>query len=291
MPEDKRLKKRSVMFDELEKINTRPRPFEFYTADDLWTDDHTARRMLSLHLNGAVDAASRKAAFIDSSVDWIVSRFSVKDGTRIADFGCGPGLYAARLAQKKADVTGIDFSPGSIRYAREAADRAELSIRYLCLNYLEYETEDRYDLILMIMCDFCALSGSQRQTMLRKFHTLLAPGGSVLFDVYSLAAFAQWEETARYEAGMLDGFWSPRKYYGFLNTFKYEEEKVVLDQYTIIEAERGRTVYNWFQCFRPELLEAELAACGLTTDALYADVAGGPFDPEGTEFAVVARKR
>jgi len=280
-----------VMFEELEKINTRPRPFEFYTADDLWTDAHTAQRMLSLHLNDGIDAASRKAAFIDRSVAWIASRFNVEEGTRIADFGCGPGLYAARLAKKKADVTGIDFSPESIRYAREAADREALPIRYLCRNYLEYETGDRYDLILMIMCDFCALSGSQRQTMLRKFHALLAPGGSVLFDVYSLAAFAQWKETARYESGLLDGFWSPRKYYGFLNTFKYENEKVVLDQYTIIEPERRRTLYNWFQCFSPETMEDELAACGLTTDALYADVAGKPFDPAGTEFAVVAGTR
>lgn len=28
------------MFEELEKINTRPEPFEFYTASDLWTDEH-----------------------------------------------------------------------------------------------------------------------------------------------------------------------------------------------------------------------------------------------------------
>jgi len=32
------------MFRELEAINTRPKPFEFYTASDLWTDDHTSLR-------------------------------------------------------------------------------------------------------------------------------------------------------------------------------------------------------------------------------------------------------
>ncbi len=30
------------MFNELEKTNTRPKPFEFYTASDLWTDEHTS---------------------------------------------------------------------------------------------------------------------------------------------------------------------------------------------------------------------------------------------------------
>jgi hypothetical protein len=31
------------MFEELEKINIRPEPFEFYTASDLWTDEHTSK--------------------------------------------------------------------------------------------------------------------------------------------------------------------------------------------------------------------------------------------------------
>ena len=93
------------MFRELEEINKRPMPFEFYTASELWTDEHTSEQMLTFHLNENIDVASRKAAFIDRSVDWIVSRFSVSNDTKIADFGCGPGLYAARLARKQAKVT------------------------------------------------------------------------------------------------------------------------------------------------------------------------------------------
>jgi hypothetical protein len=30
------------MFEELERINERPEPFQFYTASDLWTDEHTS---------------------------------------------------------------------------------------------------------------------------------------------------------------------------------------------------------------------------------------------------------
>ena len=36
------------------------------------------------------------------------------------------------------------------------------------------------------------------------------------------------KEIASYEKNQLFGFWSPNEYYGFLNTFKYEEDKVVL---------------------------------------------------------------
>jgi len=279
------------MFEELVKINVRPEPFEFYTASDLWTDEYTSTQMLSFHLNEDIDVSSRNAVFIDRSVEWIVSRFNVGAGTKIADFGCGPGLYAARLAQRQADVTGIDFSKGSIEYAREVAAREGLSIHYVNQNYLEFETDDRFNLILMIMCDFCALSPTQRRKMLSKFNSILIPGGSVLLDVYSLGAFSSRVETATYEANLLNGFWSLDKYYGFLNTFKYEEEKIVLDKYTLIEASRTRTVYNWLQYFSPEALEKEFGECGFTIEKLYADVAGSSFGLEATEFAVVARKQ
>jgi len=283
-------KKRMKMFEALEKINTRPKPFEFYTASDLWTDEHTSEQMLSFHLNEEIDVSSRNAAFIDLSVEWIASYFKVGAGTKIADFGCGPGLYAMRLAKKQADVTGIDFSKRSIEYAREVATRKRLSIHYLNQNYLEFETDDRFHLVLMIMCDFCALSPAQRKKILTKFHALLVPGGCVLLDVYSLNAFDQREETATYEADLLNGFWARNKYYGFLNTFKYEKEKVVLDKYELIEASRTRTVYNWLQYFSPEALEREFVDCGFTIEKLYSDIAGSPFDPETMEIAVVARK-
>jgi cyclopropane fatty-acyl-phospholipid synthase-like methyltransferase len=278
------------MFEELEKINARPRPFEFYTASDLWTDEHTSKQMLSFHLNEDIDVSSRNAAFVDRSVEWIASRFNVGAGTKIVDFGCGPGLYAVRLAKKQADVTGIDFSARSIQYAQEIAVKESLSIHYINQDYLEFETDERFDLILMIMCDFCALSPDQRRKLLSKFRAILKPDGYVLLDVYSLKAFEQREEVAMYEPNLLHGFWSPNKYYGFLNTFKYDKEKVVLDKYTIVEADRTQTIYNWLQYYNPKELEQEFANCGLKTESFYLDVAGSPFDSEGKEFAVIARK-
>ena len=108
--------------------------------------------------------------------------------------------------------------------------------------------------------------------------------------VYSLAAFDQREEVATYEVNLLDGFWSPNKYYGFLNTFKYDEEKIALDKYTIVESERTRTVYNWLQYFAPEDLEKEFRDAGFSVEGLYSDVMGSPYDPNSGEFAVIATR-
>ncbi|MGV8058845.1 MAG: class I SAM-dependent methyltransferase [Smithellaceae bacterium] len=278
------------MFKELEKINEQPEPFQFYTASDLWTDEHTSKQMLSFHLNEGIDVSSRNAEFINRSVEWIASEFDICRDTKIVDFGCGPGLYATRLAKRGANVTGIDFSKSSIEYAKEVAVREKLNVSYVNQNYLEFKTEDRFDLVLMIMCDFCALSPTQRNGILSKFRKILKPRGSVLLDVYSLSAFEQREEAATYEVNQLNGFWSPNKYYGFLNTFKYDEEKVVLDKYTIIESERTRQVYNWLQYFAPEDLEREFVEAGFSVIGLYSDVAGTPYDRESSEFALIANR-
>jgi SAM-dependent methyltransferase len=187
-------------------------------------------------------------------------------------------------------VTGIEFSERSIEYAKEVAAHEQLNISYVNQNYLEFETEDRFDLVLMIMCDFCALSPTQRKGILSKFYKILRPSGSVLLDVYSLSAFEQREEAAVYEVNQLNGFWSPNKYYGFLNTFKYGKEKVVLDKYTIIEPERTRHVYNWLQHFAPEDLEREFIEESFFVKGLYSDVAGTPYDRKSREFAVIANK-
>ena len=278
------------MFKELQEINARPKPFEFYTADELWADEHTSKQMLEYHLNEAIDVSSRNKNFIERSVGWIVTQFGVDDKTEIADFGCGPGLYAKRLAERGSSVTGIDFSENSLKYAKEVAAEAGLDIDYVHANYLEFETDRKFDLIIMIMCDFCALSPVQRKIMLAKFHSLLKPGGFVLLDVYSLNSFNQKEESATYELNQLNGFWSPDDYYCFVNTFKYEEEKVTLDKYTIVEEAGTRIVYNWLQHFSKDSLQDEFKENGFKVEGIYSDVAGTPFNPESPEIAIVGGK-
>ncbi len=278
------------MFKELEEINSRPAPFQFYTADELWNDDHTSKKMLEYHLNESVDLSSRNKEFIDRSVKWIVSHFGIKANTAIADFGCGPGLYTTKFTQKEASVTGIDFSEKSIQYAREVAEQNGLNINYIQENYLEYETDEKYDLITLIFCDFCALSPLQRKTLLSKFHKVLKPDGAVLLDVHSFNVFNDKMEATTYERNQLDNFWSPENYYGFLSTFKYDKEKITLDKYTIIEKARTRVVYNRLQYFSQDTLREEFEKNGFEAEEFYSDVAGSAFSPESPDIAIVAKK-
>jgi 2-polyprenyl-3-methyl-5-hydroxy-6-metoxy-1,4-benzoquinol methylase len=214
----------------------------------------------------------------------------VDESKEIADFGCGPGLYTTMLAERGAVVTGIDFSENSIEYAKHIADEKGLKINYVQKNYLDFDTTNSFDLITMIMCDFCALNPEQRKTMLLKFHSILKPDGSVLLDVYSLKGYNQKKESAIYELNQLNSFWSPEDYYCFVNTFKYEKEKVILDKYTIIEESRKRVVYNWLQYFNKDSLRKEFEENGFKVKELYSDVSGKTFTPESPEIAIVAKK-
>ena len=278
------------MFNKLKEINSRPHAFEFYTADELWTNEHTSKQMLKYHLNESIDAASRKMSFIERSIEWIASRFGVGKNTEIADFGCGPGLYTTLLAERGAKVTGIDFSKNSLEFAKQTATQKALAINYVHSNYLNFTTEHRFDLIIMIMCDFCALSPEQRKTLLSKFSSILKPSGRVLLDVYSLGSFDQKAESATYELNQLNGFWSPQDYYGFVNIFKYDQEKVSLDKYTIIEETQTRVVYNWLQYFSADSLTTEFEERGFKIESFLSDVAGSTFNPDSLEFAVIAKK-
>ncbi len=278
------------MFETLKKINHKPELFEFYSAETLWNNQHTSKQMLEYHLNESLDMASRNKVFIETSVEWLVSKFNIGSGTMVCDFGCGPGLYTTRLAERGASVTGVDFSANSLQYARETAGKKSLEVEYIVQNYLDFKTDKTYDLITMIMCDFCALSLEQRKKLLSTFSNCLSDTGSLVLDVYSLKTYEQREETTIYEHQQLNGFWSDSDYYGFVNTFKYDEEKVVLDKYTIIEADRNWEVYNWLQYFSLDTLKSEFAENGFRIEEIYSDISGTPYNSDSVEIAIVAKK-
>ena len=110
-------------------------------------------------------------------------------------------------------------------------------------------------------------------------------------DVHSLNVFNDRKESATYERNLLDHFWSPEEYYGFLNIFKYEKEKVTLDKYTIIEKTRTRVIYNWLQYFSQESLRKEFEETGFQIQRFYSDVAGSDFSQNAPDIAIVAMKK
>lgn len=75
-----------------------------------------------------------------------------------------------------------------------------------------------------------------------------------------------------------------------MNTFKYENEHVILDKYTIIEASRTREVYNWLQYYSKDTLRSEFEENGFRVEGFYSDVAGQALESGSAEIAIVAKK-
>ncbi len=276
------------LFDDLEEIYSRPEPFAYCTVSDLWTDEYTSRQMLKFHLDPNSDLASRKHSFIDRSAEWVTRRFGLGPGKSVIDLGCGPGLYTQRLAKSGARITGVDFSSSSIRFARKSALSQKLKINYLQQDYLTLKLTEKFDLAMMIYCDYCALSPDQRKQLLEVVCSLLKPGGSLLLDLHSYSRFDEIRETRSTEQNDPGNFWSAGGNLVFQNTYKYEVEHVTLDKYTIIEPSRTRVIYNWLAHFTSELIRTEFEGAGLLVTEVLGNTAGDEYDPIGSEFAVIA---
>lgn len=269
--------------------NQRPAPWERYTAELLWADPWVSSQMLAFHLDPGHDISSRGGDFITRATQWISERFILGPGRSVGDFGCGPGLYASRLAASGAEVLGIDFSPRSIDYARQQADSLGLSIDYRRADYLDFAGPERFDLILLIYGDYCALSPAQRERLLGVFARSLKPGGALLMDLFSTQRFAGLSEAAGEEEFPQGGFWAQGPHQVKSRTFLYPEHSLALDRYLIVEPGGRREVYNWLQHFDPQGLADELATHGWAVEQALGSVAGDPYDPASDEFAVIAR--
>ena len=269
----------------------RPAPWAAYTTPEFWDDPHISEQMLAAHLNPGWDAASRRPEFIDQSVEWLIGTLKLRHDIKVLDLGCGPGLYANRLARVGCDVTGIDISTRSIAYASAVADAEPLPARFYRGNYLLDSLEQPatgYDAAILIFEDYNVLSPEQRRVLLRRVHSALAPGGKFVIDITQQPRFAQVQEATTTEPNLMGGFWAPAPYIGIQQTWLYPDEHLVLEHFTIEQAGETREFWNWMQCLTPKQVFAELDAAGFNGVELFGDVAGGEYDPDSVTFAVIA---
>ena len=278
------------MYRELKNLFERPEPFAVYTANALWTDDYVSARMLEYHLDPASDLASRRPQAIDRVVRWIETRLGLA-GKAVCDLGCGPGLYAERMAMHGALVTGVDFSARSLAHARESAAAKRLTISYLHGDYLKGELPARQNIVTLIYGDYCVLSPRQRQSLLERIRAMLKPSGHLVFDVFSRPQFGQCAEEFRCERRLMNGFWAEGDYFGFKVTHLYPESYLTLDRYLIVEPERLRDIHNWMQYFTPDEIKAELAQAGFEVAEIFDLDSGKRWMERAAPFGVLARRR
>jgi SAM-dependent methyltransferase len=242
--------------------------------------------MLNYHLSQDTELASRPFETIDRVVDWIDAQLGLA-GKHVCDLGCGPGLYAQRYEKKGADVTGVDFSAHSLNYAKA---QVKQSIRYVEADYLSDDLPEGFDLVSLIYCDLCALSPAQRKTLLDRMWQMLNIGGQLVMDVAGMGSFTGKEELTILENNLMGGFWAASDYVGIQRSLVYPEQCLSLDRYLIVEPKESWQIFNWFQHFTPESIEAELMDAGFQIDLMVGGLSGEPMQPDGENIGIIASK-
>ena len=276
------------LYDELARFRARPMPFSVMTTAALWTDPHIARQMLAFHLAPDTDGASRRHDTIDAFVAWVDARLSLS-GKRVTDLGCGPGLYLERMARRGAVASGVDFSATSIDHARRSAAKAGLAITYIHGDYLKTPLPQAQDIVFMIYGDYCALPPDLRAALLGRIRAMLAPGGVLVFDVYSPGQMAALTEGFEGGPGYGHGFWAPDDYFSFRQTHLWPDERISLEHYLVATPERQFEIFNWMQYFTPATIADELAQAGFAVEAQLEFDTGFAWQGGATPLTLIAR--
>lgn len=169
-----------------------------------WHEPGFSRRMLREHLCQAHDLASRRTGWIDRQVAWIDGRLAGAPA-RVLDLGCGPGLYASRLAERGHTCLGIDFGPASIAYARRH-NRWPSRCRFELGDLRTADLGGPHDLAMLLYGELNVFSPAETAELLANVRRCLAPAGRLIAEVQtadSVEAVGRAEPSVqRAEAGL-----------------------------------------------------------------------------------------
>lgn len=113
-------------------------------------------------------------------LDYIRQRASL-DGSQVLDVGCGGGILAESMAQKGAQVTGIDMAEKALGVARLHQAESGTDVEYLqsTAEDLAAERAGRYDVVTCLeMLEHVPSPAS----IVSACCTLVKPGGDVFFS-------------------------------------------------------------------------------------------------------------
>jgi SAM-dependent methyltransferase len=253
-----------------------------------WYDPDFSRRMLKEHLSQKHDAASRRTSIIKKHVDWINAHVLDRRPSRILDLGCGPGLYATRLAALGHACHGIDFSPASIAYALQHAPEG---CSYTQGDVRTADYGSGYDLVMFIFGEFNVFKRLEARLILQKAYAALDPGGGLLLEVSSFDAV--------YEIGNQPATWysaenelfADAPHLCLMESFWDDEQSVAIERYYILEAVSGAVTRfaSSTQAYEADTLVKMLVGAGFQSPEFYASLTGKPDGQSGLQV-VLARK-
>lgn len=122
----------------------------------------------------------------------IIERLCKPAPRRILDLGAGPGRTAAALADEGYDVVGVELNPTDAGYARELLKVPRKGrLEFLEADFYTVSLQEQFDLVTCWQVFGLGSDADQRRLLQRIAREWLAPGGTVLLDVYHPAGPAR----------------------------------------------------------------------------------------------------
>jgi SAM-dependent methyltransferase len=110
---------------------------------------------------------------------------------RALDVGCGAGVLSVWLAERGADVTGIDMFPEAIAMARALAEKRAANVDFVTGDLFEYAAERQFDLVYDSGCLHSLVGGSVGRYK-QKLLGWLAPEGSYVLEHWGKRHALDW---------------------------------------------------------------------------------------------------
>ncbi|RIK36202.1 MAG: hypothetical protein DCC55_28060 [Chloroflexi bacterium] len=277
------------------RIYRRPeRPAAWVNGGNLpWNDPAFSQRMLREHLDQSHGAASRKDGERALQIDWLWRKLALQPGMRLLDVTCGPGLYAVEFARRGLFVTGIDFSPASIAYARELAEREGVAEH---CTFIEQDVRlatfgDTYDAALFLYGQLAVFPKEEAQTLLAQIAQALRPGGQLAVELLDQERVDKKESTWWYTDDT--GLWGDAPFLHLGERFWDAEQALSIERFTIVHLETGALdeVILCDQTYAIETTTALMQQAGFAAVAAYPAWDGVPLYDAGEWVVYLAQTR
>ena len=274
-------------------VNRPPRPAPWAEGEKIpWNDPAFSRRMLTEHLSQSHDLASRRSERIDRHVEWIHHDLLAGRPTKVLDLGCGPGLYASRLARMGHTCTGIDFSPASVEHAREQARREGLSCTYHHRDIRQADFGSGYGLAMLVFGELNVFRPTEARGILTRAHAALDDGRTLLLEPQTSAAVERTGMTGSSWYSTASGLFSDAPHLCLSENAWDADTRTTTTRWFIIDAATGDVTRHaaTAQAYTEDELGSMLAECDFG-DVEFAQTFGADEDVarQGL-FVAVARK-